>query len=189
MQKPKKEIYSLAEYYELEEREEYKSDYYKGEIFAMAGGSRNHSRIQVNLFRYFSLPKGCEVYSSDLKVWIEQAQHATYPDASIVCGEVEFYNDRTDTITNPIVIFEILSKSTEAYDRGKKFDSYRLFPSLREYVLINQNEMPVEHFYKSEKGQWVFRDYRDEESLNLLSIDSKVAIADFYQNVNFEEKE
>ncbi len=189
MQKPKKEIYSLTEYYELEEREEYKSEYYKGEIFAMAGGSRNHSRMQVNLFRNLSLPKDCEVYSSDLKVWIEQAQHATYPDASIVCGEVEFYNDRTDTITNPIVIFEILSKSTEAYDRGKKFDSYRLLPSLREYVLINQNEMHVEHFYKSEKGQWVFRDYRDEESLNLLSIDSKVAIADFYQNVNFEEKE
>ncbi|MCP4404529.1 MAG: Uma2 family endonuclease, partial [bacterium] len=152
-----KTVYSREEYLEIEERAEYKSEYYNGEIFAMAGGSRNHSVICLNVnwgIREAISTKDCVGFESNMKLDIPKIRSFVYPDAMVVCGEIEFSEEREDCIKNPLLIVEVLSPSTEAFDRGRKFAYYRSIESLREYVMISQTEASVESFYKQNEKVW-----------------------------------
>lgn len=146
---------SPEEYLELEREADYKSEYYKGEIVPMAVVGRTHNRIMANLsgeIGYFLKGKSCRSYSSDLKIHIPASSLCTYPDLLVVCGKEQFVDENTDTLLNPSIIVEVLSKSTGSYDRGEKFQLYRSIPSLEEYVLIDSQRIAAEVFRKSEKG-------------------------------------
>lgn len=154
---PKKKKYTPEEYLALEEKAEYRSEFDDGEIVAMAGGSLNHARIIRNIDRAFGtkLKKSCESLTTDIKVRVENYRKFYYPDVLVICGEPMLYQKRNDTITNPVLIVEVLSDSTEAKDRGEKMLAYRTLESLREYVLISQNKAIVEQFIKNAEGQWI----------------------------------
>ncbi|MCP4351234.1 MAG: Uma2 family endonuclease [Desulfobacterales bacterium] len=175
---------SPEEYFDMEEAAEYKSEYYHGEIFAMSGASHNHNMIAVNILAslYNSLrDSGCVVYPSDMKVQIEKAEHYAYPDVSIVCGDIEFADNRDDTVINPVVIFEILSKSTKNYDKGDKFKSYRKISSLRDYILVDQYNCSVEYFYKNDAGKWTLDEFEElTESFKIRSVGAELSLNDVY---------
>ncbi len=177
---------SVAEYLAAERTSDQKHEYFRGEIFAMAGGSREHNLIATNIageLRGALREQPCEVYSSDMRVKVEATGLHTYPDVSVVCGEPKFEEDKRDTLLNPIVIFEILSDTTEAYDRGKKFENYRAIPLFSEYVLASQNEVLVEHFVRQSDGGWVMRELRSGESITLTSIGCTLPLDEAYLKV------
>ena len=162
------QYYTPEEYLALERKAEYKSEYINGEIYAMSGASRAHILITVNLTRELSTQlrgRPCEVYASDMRVKVSPTGMYTYPDVAAVCGEARFEDGQVDTLTNPSVIIEVLSPSTEAYDRGEKFAHYRKLQSLAEYVLVAQDKMRVEHFARhGERGeQWVLTEISDPQ--------------------------
>lgn len=184
-----KKYYSPEEYLALEETADYKSEYYRGEIFALAGTSVNHNQIIINTVSKLSnnLSDKCRTFTTDVRLWIDEKDLFTYPDIMIVCGKIEFYPERDDTITNPIVIIEVLSESTKNYDRGEKFVFYRSIPSFQEYVLIDQARVHVEHFYISEQGKWTLTEYDDLDAvLKLTKIDFQISLRDIYQRVEWE---
>lgn len=134
-----------------------KSEFYRGQVFAMAGGSVRHNTISGNVFAGLrNLLRGtpCRPFNSDQRIRIPANGLATYPDVSVICGEIEVDAEDADAIINPVVILEVLSKSSERYDRGKKFDLYRQLDSLQEYVLISQEEAQVERFIRQDDGSW-----------------------------------
>lgn len=150
-------MYTQEEYLELERAAEYKSEYYRGEIFAMSGAKFNHNRIKENLsveIGLFLKGKPCSSLSSDMRVHIPENTLYTYPDILIVCGEPEFQDDHLDTLLNPSVIIEVLSLSTGSYDQGKKFYLYQSLKSLTEYVLIDSQELGARVFRKNDNGTW-----------------------------------
>lgn len=150
-------IYSEEEYLEMEREAEYKSEYYRGEIFAMAGAGFNHNRITENLsieIGSFLKGKSCRGYSSDLRIHIPENGLYTYPDFLIICGKNEFLDDKKDTILNPVVIIEVLSPSTSGYDRGEKFHFYRSIPSLKEYGIVDSQSVSAEVWRKSDENVW-----------------------------------
>jgi len=184
-----KKYYSPEEYLVLEETAEFKSEYYQGEIFAMAGASVNHNQIMLNTVIKLNkdLTDKCRIFVTDVRLWINKKELFTYPDIMIVYGKIEFYTKHDDTITNPIVIFEVLSESTKNYDRGEKFVSYRMIPSFQEYVLIDQSQIHVEHFYIGEQGKWVLTEYNDlADVLKLTKIDFQISLRDIYHRVEFK---
>ncbi|MFQ5751737.1 MAG: Uma2 family endonuclease [bacterium] len=144
-----KKFFTHDAYLDYEESSENRNEFYKGEIFAMSGGSANHNTITLSVASELSssLSEQYRVFMSDMKVRIEKHDLDTYPDIMVVCGDLQFYENRDDIILNPIVIFEVLSKSTEAYDRGNTFAFYRSIPSFKEYIMIDQYQMHVEQFY------------------------------------------
>jgi Uma2 family endonuclease len=178
-----------AEYLEIERRAEFKSEFYDGEMFAMAGGSRSPSLIKCNLiFALKGQIKGCpcRVYDSDMRVKIQANGLYTYPDVSVVCGEDQMEGERDDILLNPTVVVEVLSDARESYDRGKKFQLYRQLPSLREYLLVNQHKPHVEQFVRQESGDWLLRDVAGLESkLTLPSAGITIDMADVYRSVEF----
>ncbi len=190
MEKLKKEFYTVQEYFDLEEKADEKSQYYKGDIFAMSGASINHNRITLNLASQLSSNlkgKPCEAFMSDMKIQI--ADLFTYPDVSVVCGEIDFYKNRTDTITNPKVIFEVLPESTKDYDRGTKFMLYRGMSSLTDYILVSQSEVRIEHFHKNEKGVWELTETISlDEILNLTSLKCELTVKEIYERVEWNKK-
>lgn len=150
-------MYTQEEYLELERAAEYKSEYYRGEIFAMSGAKFNHNRIKENAaveIGLFLKGKPCSSLSSDMRVHIPQNTLYTYPDILIVCGEPEFQDDHMDTLLNPSVIIEVLSPSTSSYDQGKKFSLYQNLKSLTEYILIDSQELGARVFRKNDEGAW-----------------------------------
>src|SRR5881396_2105310 len=152
---------SEAEYLRLDRQAEIKSEYFEGEMFAMAGGTRAHSRIAINVARELDSQlkaTDCVVYNTDLRVKVEATGLLTYPDLSIVCGEQRFLDEEQDTLLNPTVVIEVLSDSTEAYDRGKKFEHYRQIPSCREFLLVSQREPRLEHFLRQPDGRWLLNE-------------------------------
>jgi Uma2 family endonuclease len=179
-----------AEYLEIERRAEYKSEFLEGEMFAMSGGSSSHSLIKCNLIAELrNRLKGCPcvVYDSDMRIKVQAAGLFTYPDVSVACGEVQFEDERKDTFLNPIVIIEVPSESSEAYDRGKKFGLYRQLPSLREYLLVSQHKPHIEQYIRQDSGEWLLRDVVGLESrLSLASVGVTVEMAEVYYNVQFE---
>jgi Uma2 family endonuclease len=182
---PKKALYTSEEYFAMEESAEYKSEYYHGEIFAMAGCSPNHNQITVNLNTVFRNTQ-CRVFTSDMRVQIAKKKHYVYPDISVVCGEIEFAEDRTDMISNPLMIVEVLSESTKDYDRGSKFTAYRNIPKLQEYILIDQEEIHIEYFHKDEAGKWVLEEYKDiGDVLKIYALDFEISIQDIYDRVEW----
>ena len=182
-------LLSPEEYLALERAAEFKSEYFNGRVYAMSGGSRAHSAIAINLARAFSLALDhtpCLVFSSDLRLRVPETGLYTYPDLSVVCSEPEFADDYVDTLLNPIVVVEVLSKSTEAHDRGLKFINYRKLASLQEYVLIAQAEPRVEVFRRRGPGEWALSESGGQGAIcRLESIGAEIALADIYRKVAF----
>ncbi len=179
-------LLTFHEYLTRERIASSKSEFYRGQIFAMAGGSVRHNKISGNVFANLrSQLRGttCRPFNSDQRIHIGANGLATYPDVSLVCGELEVDAEDVDAITNPIVIFEVLSKTSESYDRGKKFDFYRQLDSLREYILISQEEAQVERFVRQDDGSWNLTLFKGLESeLKLQSLCS-LPLAVIYEDV------
>ena len=178
-------MYSAEEYLELERAADYKSEYYRGEIFAMAGAGFNHNRITSNLSIEIGLSlkgKSCQSFSSDMRVHIPENTLYTYPDLVIFCGKPNFQDDKTDTLLNPSVIIEVQSPSTGEYDRGQKFHLYRSISSLVEYVLIDSRRLSAEVHRKGDNGLWtlVSEAYSIDESIEISHIDLRLQMADIY---------
>lgn len=187
MLKLAKNFYSPEEYFEIEEAG-HKGEYFHGEIFSMAGGTPDHNRLTVDfagLLNSGFKNRNCEAFASDLRVEVDKDKHYTYPDVAVVSGELEFAEHRKDTITNPILIAEVLSDSTEDYDRGTKFALYRNIRSLRDYVLIDQKKVHIEHFFKN-GGVWQLQEYFDlDESLPLRSVGVEFSVRAICHRVSF----
>ena len=181
---------SAGEYFEAEESAEYKSEYYHGEVIAMGGASFHHNIIAGNVFAglHAALTNSdCVVFSSDMKVQVDEDVHYTYPDISVVCGDIQFAKDRDDTIVNPILIIEILSDSTRDYDRGSKFTDYRNIMSLKDYILIDQYACHVEYFHKEDSGQWVLNEFKHlNDIIEIRSVGVKLQLNSIYNRVKFE---
>lgn len=177
------------EYLAREDAAEYKSEYYQGEIFAMAGGSDAHNTIALNLvegLRASLRSKNCKLFMSDMKVWIKPAEAFAYPDLVVVCGAPNYYEGRKDIVTNPLVLIEVLSESTKNYDHGEKFQLYRSLPSLREYLLIDQYSMHVEQYYREAKFRWILTEhFGKDESVKFSSVEVEIALGAVYHGVEF----
>ena len=188
MQVPTKTYYSPEEYLELETAAEYKSEYLDGQIIPMAGGKPNHNKISLNLSSAlnFAFKKtSCEVFMSDLRLAIPDRSLYTYLDVMVVQTPLVFAENRQDTIINPIVIAEILSDSTEKYDRGDKFRMYRTIPGFKEYLLISQTKIQVEKFAKNDANQWVLSEYAEKnEKIVFDSFEFEIDLEDLYDRVN-----
>ena len=189
----KKRVYTPEEYLAREDKASFKSEYIDGQIFSMAGGSVRHSIICMNLnwaIREMTTNKDCVGLESNLKVEIQRGKQYFYPDAMVVCGGVEFAKNRTDTIANPMLIVEVLSPATEAFDRNKKFAAYRTLPSLREYVLIYQDEPQIEAFFKENEKTWRYTVARGlDDTIRLFSLECDLALRDIYQKVVWEDSQ
>ncbi|WP_449418626.1 Uma2 family endonuclease [Phormidium nigroviride] len=193
MQVTEQRYYSPEEYLALEEVADYKSEYIDGEIYPMTGGSTNHNQIAGNFYAElnFAFKKlDYRVYMGDVRLWMPKKRIYTYPDVMVVVGEPEYFNNRTDTIMNPKVIVEVLSKSTQGYDKSDKFDYYRSIPTFEEYILVEQTKIYIEQFYKTGKKRWSFGEYdAEDEAIALNSVPFEISLADVYNKVKFEEIE
>ncbi len=189
MLKLQKTFITAEEYFAIEEAAEYKSEYYHGEMFAMSGALVNHNLIVGNAFAgLYNLLRNsdCFVFPSDIRVELDKARHYAYPDVSVVCGDIRCADGRKDTIVNPVVIIEVLSESTQEYDRGLKFKAYQNIPSLKEYILIDQYSCRVEHFFKYADGLWIFEKYdKSEDTVKLRSVDAELSLNEIYHRVKF----
>lgn len=187
---PKRKL-TAAEYLAIEKTAEFKSEFFNGEMFAMAGASRPHNRLKENVIgELFGRLKGgpCQTFSSDQRVLIDRTGLYTYPDLLIVCGPVETPAGDDDTITNPRVVVEILSPSTERYDRTTKFRHYQQLPSVQEYVLVSQSEPLCERFTRQADGSWALVSFVGLEAvLALNSVPVQVPLADVYAGVEFPD--
>lgn len=181
-----KEI-SIEEYLAQERAATAKHEYYKGEIFAMSGASLNHNRIQMNVIgeiRNHLKNKRCDVFGSDLRVHIPSNSLFTYPDAVIVCNAPEMLDKQMDTLLNPTVIIEVLSKSTQSYDRGDKFSLYRQIPSLKEYILVGSEFIGVEHYSKQDDDTWLLQELKHQtDTLFIHSIHYSLALSEIYAGI------
>lgn len=193
MHKLAKKLFTVQEYLELEGSAKYKSEYYQGEIFAMAGASFNHNQIAGNVYSQLHQRQekhGCRNTIGDLKLWIEEIDFFAYPDLMIICDKPKFYPGLTDIILNPLIIIEVLSRSTEAYDRGKKFQFYRSIPSFQEYILIDQYHVHIDQFYIEKTGKWTLRDYNDiKDMLQFSKINFNLPLEKIYDLIDFELEE
>lgn len=187
MQVPTKTYYSPEEYLELETTAEYRSEYYDGQIIPMAGGKPNHNQLAINLtsaINYNLRKKPLRVFMSDLRLWIPNYRLYTYPDVMVLSTPLVFAENRQDTIVNPLAIAEILSDSTEKYDRGDKFRMYRTIPSFKEYLLISQTAMQVEKFTKNESNQWVLSEYAEKDAkITFASFEFEISLEELYDRV------
>jgi len=172
------------EYLESEEISDIKHEYYQGEIFAMAGASRKHNLIVSNVITSLNIQlkkRACRVYPSDMRLKIETTGLYTYPDVMIVCGEERFSNEKENTLLNPDVIIEVLSDSTESYDRGKKFCNYRKLDSLKEYVLISDKCRKIEIYSRNKDNKWELTESSGNNPvISLESIGCMLDISDVY---------
>lgn len=177
------------EYLALERASEEKHEYLAGRMYAMAGGSKRHNRIAGSTYAalYAQLRRrNCIVYPSDMRVKSLQTGLYTYPDITIVCGTEQFEDDTEDTLLNPTIIIEVLSPSTEKYDRGKKFQHYRTIFSLREYILISQDDYQIERFTRQADNTWVFSEATGrEKTIELTTIQCQLLLEDVYEKVEF----
>ncbi len=182
---------TVEEYLRRERQAEFRSEYFRGEMFAMAGASANHNLIVLNTGAHLGQQlkkKPCRVYPSDLKLRVEATGLYTYPDLTVVCGEPQLETDSGDVLLNPIVIIEVLSDSTEAYDRGKKFEHYRTIPSLKHYVLISQDRHSIDCFTRTE-ATWTLANCQGPQgTVSLAEIDGLLAATEVYDKVVFSEE-
>ena len=177
---------SPGEYVDLERKSEIRSEYIGGRMFAMSGASRRHSLIVGNLhgeIRSQMRGRRCEVHANDMRVKVSPTGMYTYPDIVAVCGEARFEDEHVDTLLNPTVIVEVLSESTEAYDRGEKFAHYRRLETLREFVLVAQDKIRIEHF-RREGEEWILSEVSGPDAtLHLGSIDCHAGLAFIYEKL------
>ncbi|MBF2085800.1 Uma2 family endonuclease [Thermoleptolyngbya sp. C42_A2020_037] len=183
--------YTAEEYLELEVASETRNEYRDGEIVPMTGGTPNHNDIAGNLYILLkSALKGKDhrIFYADQRLWIPGASFYTYPDVMVLPKPLELQAGQKDTVMNPCLIAEVLSKSTRSYDRGDKFAAYRTISSFQEYLLIDQDKIHVEHHVKVAENQWLFSEYNDPEfNLSLRTLDLQVQIANLYENIEFSE--
>ncbi|MCC5628112.1 Uma2 family endonuclease [Nostoc sphaeroides] len=183
---PDNTLMSAEEYLLWEPTQEERYEYWDGEIVMMSGATRNHNRISLNFSKLLDdalADRSCEVYIVDVKVQVEPGQKYFYPDVVVTCDERD---DDPQLVQFPCLIIEVLSPSTEAVDRGKKFAKYRQSPTLQEYVLVQVTQPVVEVFRRNEQGKWVLSEYNLDEILRLESVDVEIAIADLYRQVQFK---
>lgn len=178
------------EYLARERQAETKSEYVRGEVFAMSGASREHNLIAANIARHLGnqlRDRECEVYQSDMRVKVSSTGLYTYPDVTVVCSEPQFEDAELDTLVNPKVLIEVLSPSTADYDRGGKFAHYRRLPSLLEYLLISQDRPLVEHHVRQSQDQWLLTECAAVDgTLRLASIQCELPLSEIYLKVRFE---
>ena len=183
-------FYTPEQYLELERKAEFKSEYISGQIFAMAGGSPRHSKIAYNIggeLRNRLRGKPCDAFNSDLRVTIMQTNLKTYPDVTVVCGDQHYHPLDQDSLINPTVLFEVLSPTTEAYDRGEKWAHFQRLDSLQEYVLVTQHKAFVEHYLRQEDGSWKFTAVGDlAGKITLPSLGCELPLAEIYDRVTFD---
>ena len=188
-----KRYYTREEYLALEEAAEYKSEYRDGEIVPMTGGTTNHNHIIVNLVAHlkFALRRqNYNLFTSDVRLSLPRYNQYTYPDVMVIQGEPAYEGTGTTTVTNPLMIAEVLSKSTKNYDQSDKFRFYRSIPEFREYILIDQYSFFVEQFVKNSEGKWVLTEYESPDAvLALATINFQISFSDIYEMVNFERSE
>lgn len=181
------------EYLALERQTETKSEYLDGEVFAMAGASLAHNQIVINaVLALGGRLKGgpCRIFSSDMRVKVSRSGLYTYPDLVVICGRPQLEDEQRDTLLNPILLIEVLSSSTENYDRGRKFDHYRMLESLTDYVLVSQDEAKVEHFARQPADKWLLSIYKGLEAVALLpAIGCELPLTEVYDKIEFPQPE
>lgn len=184
-----RQIYTPEEYLELEVASETRNEYRNGAIISMAGGTPAHNRISGNLYIALSVAlrrKAYETFHIDQRLWIGDRNLYTYPDVMVVEKPLQFKEGRTDTLVNPCFIAEVLSKSTQDYDRGEKFVAYRTINNFQEYLLIDQYRIHVEHYVKTAVNQWLLSEYDDPNvTLSFRVFEFQIQIADLYENIEF----
>ncbi|MBF0201783.1 MAG: Uma2 family endonuclease [Desulfamplus sp.] len=176
------------EYLDFERTSEFKHEYFDGEIFAMVGASLNHNQISGNIFSELKRQlkqSPCRPFINDLRVKVQKIEKYTYPDIVVVCGDIKLEKESgMETLLNPIVIIEVLSNSTEAYDRGAKFQHYQLIPSLQEYILVSQYYPLVEKYVRSDKGQWIYTSYEGmDKTFAIEAVKCGLILSDIYYQV------
>ena len=177
---------SENDFLEFERKSDVKHEFLAGEVFAMAGGTPRHAAIAMNVGTELNARLGskpCFVVGSDLRTYIEATGLYTYPDVTVVCWRPRYHPKDKDTLLNPTLIVEVLSESTEAYDRGQKFAHYRTLDSLKEYVLVAQAERRVEHYRRLDTGQWVLTEYR-EGAVTLPALDVALPLDAVYAKLD-----
>ncbi len=180
-------VFTAEQYLDLERHTEIRHEFLHGTVYAMSGGSPAHSRICFNLagITHRQL-RGttCEGFSPDMKVRAGDASLFAYPDLAVVCGGARFHDEQGDVLLNPVVIFEVLSRSTEAYDRGEKFERYKTVETLTDYVLVSQDRARLEHYSRRPDGSWAREEVSGlESSLELASINCRLPLAEVYERV------
>jgi Uma2 family endonuclease len=180
-----KKIYTIQEYLEMEKNALEKHEYYNGEIFAMSGASARHNVISVNVLTALAIAlkgKSCRPYGSDMRIHIPENSLFTYPDISIICGDVIISKEDEETATQPTIIIEILSPSTKNYDRGEKFMLYRSISVLKEYILIDSESIHAEHFAFNKEGLWQLKEYnKPEETIIIETLNVQILLEDVYE--------
>lgn len=180
---------TAEEYLEAERKAEHKHELMNGYIITMTGASLKHNKIVGNLIgsiNPFLKGKGCEVFPSDLRVNIPSTNSFTYPDLTIVCGKPELLDELFDNLLNPSVIIEVLSPSTESYDRGNKFFTYQQITSLKEYILVDSNSIQIQSIIKKDDGLWKFETINDiKGSLTINTISQQILLSDIYYELTF----
>ena len=174
---------SEEQYLSLERKAETRSEFHDGQMFAMAGGSFNHSLLATRMSALLDrqVPPACRTFNSDLRINVASAGLYTYADCGVICGEPQFAGDQRDTILNPLLLVEVLSPSTEGYDRGKKFEFYRTLGSFREYLIVHQERLHVEHYSKQDDGSWLLREHAGPDaSVAITRLDVRIPLADLY---------
>jgi Uma2 family endonuclease len=185
--------YTPEEYLELEAKAEYKSEYRDGEIVPMTGGTTNHNELAGNLYAHLKFglrQQNYKIYMGDVRLWIPRYQLYTYPDVMLIQDQPIYHGKGTTTVTNPQLIAEVLSKSTQNYDQGDKFTYYRSIPELREYLLIDQAQLRVMQYTKTDAGSWVLTETEgDTATLSLTTVPFERPFTDLYAGVDFESPE
>ncbi|AHJ26646.1 hypothetical protein NSP_2910 [Nodularia spumigena CCY9414] len=193
MQLQEQRYYSPEEYLELEVNSEIRHEYIDGQIIPMTGGTPNHNQLALNLsgtLNFLLKRQPYRVFITDQRLWIPKRRIYTYPDVMVVQTPLEYQEGRKDTLVNPVMIAEVLSKSTKSYDRDEKFAAYRTISSFCEYILIDQYTMHVEHYCKTDNNKWIFSEYDDGDvTLNLAAVPCQVLLADIYDQVDFSVEE
>ena len=183
------QVYTPQEYLAFEVGSPERHEYINGEVCLMTGGTPNHNKIAGNFYAAlnFSLKRQpYQVFVTDQRLWIPEKKIYTYPDVMVVQGELQLQEGRKDTIVNPLLIAEVLSESTRSYDKDAKFAAYRTIPTLREYLLIDQYEVSIEQYVKTDRKSWLFSEYGEaDEVVALNSIQFEMAIEDIYDKVEF----
>jgi Uma2 family endonuclease len=187
MQNALKQIYYREDYLAFEEQSDIKHEFFRGEIFAMAGGSFNHAKISSNIVIELGQKlrgKSCTPMGSDMRIHTPSGLD-TYPDVSIFCGKPEL-QDNKRTLLNPIVIFEVLSPSTRSYDRGSKFTLYRSIPSLQDYILVDSETILIEHYRRAHNNEWILHEYRNiTENIYITAIEDSLSLNAIYEQIDF----
>lgn len=187
------EYLSLPEYFDLEATSDLKHEYYRGAIYAMTGASARHNLIVANIIGLLHSQlrrSACRVFPSNLRLKIEQTGLYTYLDVSIICGTLQFDAGRQDTVTNPIVLVEVLSPRTENYDRGKKFEHYRTIETLQEYIVVAQDRTHIEQYIRQADHRWLLVDFFTvDQIVRIEAIECDLPLADVYEYISFEDED